>query len=308
MIVTLMTLSPPSCFACRKSWARGAALLAMMTGGVAHAAVNEVFPADYTALPEGTLTTTYYLFHREFSGPYANDKQLMGGNLRSDLAALRMVKFLKAGDYTVAPMMVLPVSDIHASGASLPARVGDKASGFGDLRLGTTLWLINEPAKRHYFGVTGILFAPTGAYRSDRVLNIGENRWKFALNMGWIGALSEKWTLDLAPEFIWYGSNDNYAKGAKLEQKTSLAFTAYLRHHLGPSTQLFVGGQLNDGGETVLNGTAQRNEVENPRFYLGLTHLLSATSQVVARYGRDTAIHSGFKTDHEFALRLLKLY
>jgi hypothetical protein len=77
---------------------------------------------------------------------------------------------------------------------------------------------------------------------------------------------------------------------------------------LSPVTQLFVGGQLNDGGETVLNGTAQRNEIINPRLYIGGTHLLGATSQVIARYGRDASIHSGYKTDDEFALRFLKLY
>lgn len=308
MIVTLMTLPAPSFSACCKYWATGAALFALLMGGSANAAVNEVFPGDYTALPEGTFLATYYLYHRESSGPYASDKRLMDGSVRTDVAAFRMVKYLKAGDYTVAPMLVLPVSDAHASGASLPALVGDKASGFGDLRLGATVWLINNPDKRNYLGVTGVVFAPTGAYRSDRVLNIGENRWKFALNVGWIGALSEKWTLDLSPELVWYGTNDNYAGGARLEQKTSLAFTAYVRHHLSPTTQLFAGAQLNDGGETVLNGTAQRNEPDNPRLYLGVTQFLSATSQVIARYGRDTSIHSGFKTDDEFALRFLKLY
>ena len=302
-----VTLSASSFFACRK-YVSCVVLLAMMTGWSAHAAVNDVFPGDYTALPEGSFTTTYYLYHREFSGPYVRGRKLMDGALRSDVAALRMAKFLKVGDYTVAPMIVLPMSDTHVSGASLPALIGDRASGFGDLRLGATVWLINEPARRNYLGVTGVVFAPTGAYHPDRALNIGENRWKFSLNVGWIGALSEKWTFDLSPELIWYGINDNYAGGAKLEQKTSLALTAYLRHRLSPVTQLFVGGQLNDGGETVLNGTAQRNEIINPRLYIGATHLLGATSQVIARYGRDASIHSGYKTDDEFALRFLKLY
>lgn len=279
-----------------------------MLGSSVHAAVNDVFPGDYTALPQGSFLATWYFYHREFSGLYANDRRLMDGVVRSDVAALRMVKYLKAGDYTVAPVVVLPMSDMHASGGSLPALVGDKASGFGDIRLGSTLWLVNEPAQRHFFGVTGVVTMPTGAYRADRVLNVGENRWKFAVNMGWIRALAEKWTLDLSPELVWYGVNDDYARGKRLEQKTSLAFTAYVRHHLNTATQLFVGGQLNDGGETVLNGTAQRNEALNPRLSLGIAQSLSATTQLTARYARDTSIRSGFKTDDEFALRFLTLY
>lgn len=288
--------------------AAAAASLTLAAAGAAHAAVNDVFPGDYTALPEGAFVSTYYLFHREFSGPYAGGRALLDGSVRADVAALRLVKYAKVGNYAVAPMMVLPLSDMHTSGAPLPALVGDKASGFGDLRFGATAWLINEPERRHYFGMTGVVFAPTGAYRADRVLNVGENRWKFAINLGWVRALGDKWTIDLSPELVWYGANDDYLRGKRLEQKTSLAFTAYLRHHLNATTQLFAGGQINDGGETVLNGVAQRNEPENPRLYLGMTRNLGGGSQVILRYGRDTAIRSGLKMDNEFALRLLKLY
>ena len=51
----------------------------------ASAAVNDVFPTDYIAMKDGTISTTLYLGHREQQGPYVNGHKVFAGKLKPNL-------------------------------------------------------------------------------------------------------------------------------------------------------------------------------------------------------------------------------
>jgi hypothetical protein len=67
-----------------------------------------------------------------------------------------------------------------------------------------------------------------------------------------------------------------------------------------------VGGQLNRGGETRINGVDQRNPANNERVMAGMSWFLPAQQQVILRVARDTAIDNGFGTGREILLRYQK--
>jgi hypothetical protein len=280
----------------------GAALGGLFLASGAEAAVNDIFPGDYAALPEGTTVITAYLYDREYDSLYSRGQRTADGKLQSGVAALRLVRYYRLGDYTVAPVVVLPYSVSHVDG-NLRRIFGDRSDGFVDARLGCVIWLVNRPESRDYLGLTLVTFVPTGTYSPTRTLNAGENRWKTTLGLGGIHGFGEQLTLDVAPELAWYGANDSYLGNRRLEQQPTGALTSYLRYRALPSTEVFLGGQVNGGGETEINGVAQNNVLHSRRAIMGLTYSPSPTTQLIVRYAHETSTDNGLHLSDEVALR-----
>lgn len=268
----------------------------------AEAAVNDVFPGDFAALPVGTTVATAYLYDREFDSLYSKGRRVAEGKLQSSIAALRLVRYYRIGDYTVAPVFILPYSSNHNEG-NLRRVLGDGSDGFVDARLGAAVWLINRPQTRDYLGLSLITFVPSGTYSPTHAINPGENRWKTTFGLGAMHGFGERWTLDVLPEFAWYGSNDSYLGSRRLDQQPSYALTSYLRYRALPSSEVFVGGQLNGGGETEINGVAQNNVLHSRRAMVGLSYFTSPKSQLMVRYARETSTDNGLHLSNEVVLR-----
>lgn len=267
------------------------------------AAVNDVMPGDYYPLQPGQSTLTLYAYDRALQGPYANSRKTFDGSIDSQVLALRAVHAFQFGDTTVAGVAVLPWSRTTVSPAPLATTLGASATGLGDLRLGLTAWVINDKANANYLGLSGMLIAPTGEYDRLQMLNVGENRWRLILSGGWQKDLTPRLLIEISPEIAFYGDNDDYAVSRRLEQKTSYALTGYLRYRTTPTWHVHVGGQLNRGGETRINGVDQNNPANNERVMAGMTWFLPGKQQVILRAARDTGIDNGFRLNREIALR-----
>lgn len=268
----------------------------------AEAAVNDVFPGDFAALPAGTTVMTAYLYDREFDRLYTRGKLTAAGKLQSSIAALRLVRYYQIGDYTVAPVAVVPYAVNHSEG-NLRRALGEGSDGFVDSRLGAAVWLINRPQTRDYLGLSLITFLPTGTYSPTHAINPGENRWKTTLGLGAMHGFGERWTLDVLPELAWYGSNDSYLGNRRLDQQPSYALTSYLRYRAWPSGEVFVGGQVNGGGATEINGVAQNNVLHSRRTMVGVTYSPTRRSQLMVRYAHETSTDNGLHLSNEVVLR-----
>lgn len=272
------------------------------------AAVNDVLPGDYYPLQPGQSTLTAYAYDRALRGPYAGGRKTFDGRIDSTVLALRAAQAFQIGDTTLAGVAVLPWSGSQTAPAPLAMALGAKAEGLSDLRLGLTAWLVNDKTTAHYLGLSGMLIAPTGKYDAQQVLNSGENRWRFVLSAGWQKDITPGFLVELSPEIAFYGDNDSYAGNHRLEQRTSQALTGYLRWRVSPAWHVHVGGQLNGGGETHINGVDQRNPANNERVMAGMSWFLPEQQQVILRVAQDTAIDNGFGTSREILLRYQKAF
>jgi len=274
------------------------------------AAINDVFPTDYVALPEGINTATLYYFDRTQTGPYSNGQNPLNWKVHSSIAALRLTHSMKVAGMTVSPFTVIPYSDSSISGAGIPATFQRSTGGMPDSRVGAALWLYNDAALRRYLAVNVTLVMPTGSYDSNPnvVLNPGENRYKRVLSLGWIHGFGDNITLDVTPEIAWYGDNASYQGSKRLEQAPTYAFTGYLRYQLTPDWRAFVGYQSNQGGETRVNAIDQKNSTNSDRMYLGGTYRLTPSSFVDFRYAQGQNFVNGFVIQDELALRMNKLF
>lgn len=125
-------------------------------------------------------------------------------------------------------------NQLYAGGvrASLDPRLD---SDVGILRLVhyTAVGGINDAPSRIYLGITPYLILPTGSYDRNRPLNLGENRWKFNLQVGFSEGLTERWHVDPTADAMFHGKNDDFGAGGQSMRQDRLyqaqAYSAWAR-------------------------------------------------------------------------------
>ncbi len=277
-------------------------MLVYLSETISNAAVNEVIPGDYEAPAIGINLATLYLAERKMTGPYIDGHKLTDETVTSLITAVKLTATVNIGGYTVCPMIALPYSVTKSNGDTMSAIIGHESSGFADVVVGATGWLINDKAKNQYLAATWLFFVPTGEYNPQQLLNIGENRYKSTLNIGYIQKLSDDFYIELSPELALYGDNSN-SIGRKIEQNPSYALTTTLRYNQTPQLTLFGGFQQNYGGETAVDGVAQDDALRMQKATLGGYYYTAGGTQIFLRYAKEFGIQDGMRITDDFLLR-----
>ncbi|URI08761.1 transporter [Aquincola tertiaricarbonis] len=287
--------------------ATAAASCALLGLASAPAHAVDVDAGDYTALPAGTTLGLAYYQHAERNRLYAGgDRVPIDAGLSSDVGILRVVHFMKLGGITIDPQFLLPVARLRAKD-DLSAL--GKDSGVGDLMLAATAWLINDPQTKTYFGITPFVWVPTGAYDRGQGVNVGENRWKWALQAGYIRPLGPQLTLDAAADVTWHGRNDDYGPGSlTLRQKPVVQLQGWLRWHASDALDWRLGLSHTAGGEQSIDGESQHNRLATTRFALGAGYFVGPRTQLLATVGRDLRVREGLRESGRVNLRLLQIF
>ena len=277
----------------------------------AGAAQNDFqFPTDFVALPDGAVNVATYAVRQTLSGSWRGGVEYPSGEVTTDMLALRATRHFSVGEggkYTIAPIMVMSMADAETNVPALAAS-GRQASGFGDLRLGSSFWFHVDRANRE-FGMATLLFTlPTGDYKQGQALNVSENRWKAVLSLGWMQQLGRGWVLELAPEVAFYGDNDRYMATRRLSQDVAYAMTGTLRYRFTPEVHGYVTAQINRGGATQVNGRPAMDGPENTRLAAGVLLFAGGGHQLQLRYARDANIQNGFRNDGELVLRWSRVF
>lgn len=284
-----------------------AALATLSLAPTVHAL--DVDPGDYTALPAGTNLAIVYYQHATRDKLYSQGNKVpINPGLDSDVGLLRMVHFMEAGGYIIDPQFILPFGRLKAKDDI--AALG-KGSGIGDLLVGGTIWF-NQPGAKTHFGITPFISLPTGEYDRNKALNLGENRWKFILNAGYITEIAPGWNWDVIGDVTIFGKNDDVNDGlggvTDLKQKPTYQFQTYLRYNLSPALDLRGGLSHLFGGETKVGGVNQDNRLATTKFNFGAAYFVAPTTQLLATWGRDLKVKEGFKVNSEIHLRLLQIF
>lgn len=259
---------------------------------------------DYVPAAAGTSLGLLYLQQAERDHLYRDGHSLAGSpGLDSQIGILRLVHYADLGGYRVAPQILLPFGRLdgrHDDGV-----LGD-SSGLADPILAMPVWLLNQPERRRFFGITPYLFIPAGRYDHDQPLNLGENRWKLTLQAGYVTGLGEKLALDLAADVTVYGDNDSYGPD-KLnhEQKPSYQYQGFLRYPLSDTLDLRGGLSWQHGGENCLDSSWLNDSQRTGKWSAGFAWFFRPDAQLAATVGRDLTVDNGFREDSRVNLRLL---
>lgn len=267
----------------------------------------DVDPADFVPAPAGTTAGLFYLQHVERDSLYSHGHQpLDDPRLDSNIGIARLVHYTQIGGVTVAPQILQPFGRLEASHDT--QALGD-ASGLADTILAMPFWLINDPQARSYLAIAPYLFLPTGRYNHDHTLNLGENRWKFDLQVGYVKGLSAAWYLDLTGDVMFFGKNDDYtAAKTTLEQKPLYQGQAALRYQFSPGANAFVELSQTWGGESRVAGADLDDEACQRKITIGGSYFIQPKTQLMVSVGRDLEVENGFKEDARLNIRLLQIF
>lgn len=170
--------------------------------------------------------------------------------------------------------VILPYSWASGSGVLAGHIMNRDVDGFGDARFRLSVNLYGAPAltlkefesyeQDTIIGVSVQVVAPTGQYDSEKLLNIGSNRWSFKPEFG----ISKAWgplILELTPAVTFYTNNDDFLKGHTLEQAPIYSVQGHLIYTIWRGIWASLDATYYTGGRTTLNGVEADNRQENVR-------------------------------------------
>jgi hypothetical protein len=119
--------------------------------------------------------------------------------------------------------------------------------------------------------IVGAAFAvqlPTGEYKKDKLINLGNNRYTFRPQLGIVRNL-DRWSFEVTGVAWFFTDNNSFYNGNRLEQDPFYTLQAHAVHTFRSRLWLTAGLAYGFGGETTVNGIDKDNRKENFVWGLG---------------------------------------
>jgi hypothetical protein len=274
-------------------------------------AAQELSPRAYWPAPVGTrvLITGY----ANASGDVLLDPTLpiYGVDSRINTLFLGYLETFALGGRNVNLLLEAPYSWGATRGllGETPART--EFAGLNDLAATLSVNLLGaaaltredfrqlRAAPRPILGVSLKLMPPTGYYDSDRLINVGSNRWASRLQFGAILPLRQRWLLELDAGAWLFGDDENYV-GGRREQEPIYAFEAHLVHRFRPGLWASLDVNWFTGGRQTIGGEEREDLQKNVR--MGATLAIPFHTRHAVKLGYSTAARTRFGSDSEQVL------
>lgn len=137
-----------------------------------------------------------------------------------------------------------------------------------------------------------VLFAaapPLGQYDSDRLFNLGTNRWTLRLGVPLVlpfGSPASRTSLEITPSIYYFTDNTEPSGPANLrEQDPRLVVESYLSRNFTPRLWGNVGLLGTWGGETITDGVPDDNRVSQLAAGGGLGYQITRSLSVLGVFG-----------------------
>ena len=146
-------------------------------------------------------------------------------------------------------------------------------------------------------GVGLVTQLPTGQYFTDKLINLGSNRFTFRPQFGVVHNW-DKWSAELTTTASFFTENDEFFKGNVLEQDPLYTADANLIYTFRPGFWLAGSVGYGYGGITSLNGVESDNRVGNLGFGVSVGLPISRSLGVKFGYiGTRTQVKTGMDSD-----------
>ncbi|MES9817243.1 MAG: transporter [Candidatus Thiodiazotropha sp.] len=232
-------------------------------------------------------------------------KQGLGTELEVSSLLLRYSRTFSITDDPAA-FYVQPSVAKAEPGGSLS--VNAKSTGIGDTATAFAYWPYADREAGDYLAFTGYLLVPTGEYDSDKLINLGQNRYSAAFQVAFHAKLTESVDGMLSTDVQWFGDNDNYRlTHQRRKQKPLYSAQATLMYNL--NKQFMIAGSyfVHSGGETQLDGLDQNDRIKRDRYQAAIIGKFSF-GKLILQYGKDLDTENGFIETQRAILRYQYLW
>jgi hypothetical protein len=274
----------------------------MVAGFSMPALAIDLQPGDATAPPPGL---------RSVQLSYLNAERVGASNARVDQTQVQF-RYIQAFEVNQQPALFY----LHTgTGKTEPAGALARYpadNGMIDTTLVFALWPYVDRASKTYMAVAGYLISPTGSYSSDRAINMGENRYRWAVQIAYQTRIAPDLDWMSAFDTLWFGKNDaskslSTGQVGSLEQKALYSAQTGLLYHLNQRYSFAASYFYSEGGETVFKGAAQNNSVKTHRYQLSAIRNTSI-GRFTLQYGQDIDNNATLEDKHRVFLRYTKFF
>jgi len=293
--------------------------IAMMTAVISGAPPALAGKArDYLNAPVNTWVTFYNLGFSNRVAPVDAAADFGITDVTTDITSQSLIvsRILDVGGRTGGLSFVLPHADIDV--AAGPFGAGE--AGIGDVGIVAEVNIFGAPALRKEdfaqwdpetfasFHLTATF--PTGAYESDRPVNVGSNRWSLSPTVNYSYTPDAGWTwLEVYATTRIFGDNDD-APGAAdtLEQRPLYQIELHASRNLTPDFWLTADAYYDRGGETRLDGVGQDNAADTWRLGAGLGWRIPSVATVFVNYESTVSSPAGQPEGDTVRLTLARVW
>jgi hypothetical protein len=137
---------------------------------------------------------------------------------------------------------------------------------------------------------------PTGDYESDKLLNLGSNRWTVRPEVGFSRAL-RKWTFEGAASVWFFSDNNDFFGGNTLSQRPLHVLKGYVVYTVRPGLWTALAAGWGNGGQTFVNDEARQTLQNNWRFRWSLAYPITPAQGLL--FGLGSAVTRGAGGDYD---------
>jgi hypothetical protein len=189
---------------------------------------------------------------------------------------------------TSQAFVVLPYSWAQASGKVFGEDSSITRTGFGDTRIRVSVLLLGAPAAtveefaksspQNVLGVSLTVTAPTGQFFSNKLINLGTNRWSFKPELGLSYLVSEQMLFDLYTGIWFFTNNDTFYPGTSVRSQNPLiSLQTHISYNFNPLMWAALDFTYYTGGQSSVNDVYQDDRQNNMR--IGATFNLPVSKQ-----------------------------
>jgi hypothetical protein len=206
--------------------------------------------------------------------------------------------------FTSQAFAALPYAWAQASGKVLRVEENQYRSGLGDTRLrlsvlfiGARPVTIEEFAKKSpkfVLGTSLMVYAPTGQYFTDKLINIGTNRWSFKPEIGISYPVTEQWFIDLYAGVWFFTNNYSFYPGNSVRKQKPLgAIQTHISYNFNPVMWAALDLTYYTGGQSSVNGMDNDDDQNNVRIGATFNFPLSKLDAIKIAYSTGAIIRFG---------------
>jgi hypothetical protein len=201
----------------------------------------------------------------------------------------------------------LPYVKGDVSGNVGEARREITRSGLADARLRVSMNLIGGPSMtpqefarrtpQTTLGMSLTVAPPVGQYNSQKLINLGANRWAFKPELG-VSYPHDRWYFEGYLGVWLFTDNDDFFGGSRREQDPITTLQTHIVYTLQPRLWLAFDANFYRGGRTTVNGARKADLQSNSRVGLTASVPIGANQSLKLTWtdGATTRIGSDFTT------------
>lgn len=261
---------------------------------------QDLDPRAYVRFPMKTTTVVSGFAYSR--GGIVSDPTLPIKNIKADVQSVsvgvsRVFNFFGLSSQA---LIVLPYSWAQVSGDVNQQASRITRSGLSDMRLRYTVLVHGAPAgnlaevkngpRKTIIGISVNTVVPTGEFFSDKLINIGTNRWSFRPEIAISQPIKERWLLDFYSGVWLFTDNKTFYPGEVVRSQEPMgAFQFHLSYNIRPVLWVAFDGTYYVGGSSSLDGDFNDDRQDNTR--IGMTAVVPTGKLSSVKFAISTGVN-----------------